>query len=677
VSEGATLSTPITKLLVANRGEIASRIMRTARQLDIATVAVFSDADAEAPFVAQADEAVRLPGHSATDTYLRADLLVAAARTTGADAVHPGYGFLSERAEFAEACVDAGLVFVGPPPDVIEAMGSKIGAKEMMAAAGVPVLPGTTVGDDLEAAARAADEIGLPLLVKASHGGGGRGIRVVEHPSGLLDAVHAARREAAASSGGSEVFLERYVTSPRHVEIQIVGDVHGNVAHLFERECSIQRRFQKVVEEAPSPAVDPALRTLMGEAAVAAAKAIGYVGAGTVEFLVDPERRFYFLEVNARLQVEHPVTEMVTGLDLVRLQLLVAEGHPLPSDVLGASLSGHAVEARLYAEDVPAGFLPATGRVHRFSVPAAPGLRVDTGVDDGSSVSAHYDPLLAKVIAHAATRQEACRRLAAVLDDALLHGPVTNRDLLVGILRDPDFRSGHFDTAYFDGHDPAQLSRSRHHEGASEIHALAAALAGQEERRAAAPVLESIPSGWRNVANAPQSTTYSSADGRLEVRYRIRASRSGRAVEAEVNGRGLGEVALRVSSGRRVDLELDGVRRIVSVHRVGNVSYVDSALGSCELVEEPRFPEPSDLETPGSLLASLPGTVVRTDVRPGDHVEAGTIVVVIEAMKMEQPVRAPRRGTVKEVAVSAGQVVDVGTVLAVIEESAAAEEAEA
>jgi len=662
------LPTPITKLLVANRGEIASRIMRTARQLDIATVAVFSDADVDAPFVADADEAVRLPGSSATDTYLRADLLVAAARTTGADAVHPGYGFLSERAEFAQACVDAGLVFVGPPPGVIEAMGSKVRAKEIMSAAGVPVLPGATTGDDLEAVGRAAEEIGFPLLVKATHGGGGRGIRVVEQSGGLVEAIQSARREAASSSGGGDVFLERYVTLPRHVEVQILGDVHGNVTHLFERECSLQRRFQKVVEEAPSPAVDPALRTLMGDAAVAAARAIGYVGAGTVEFLLDPEGHFYFLEVNTRLQVEHPVTEMVTGLDLVLVQLLVAEGQPLPPDVLGASIRGHAVEARLYAEDVPAGFLPATGRVHRFSIPGGPGLRVDAGVADGSTVSVHYDPLLAKVVAHGATRDEACRRLAAALDDAVLHGVVTNRDLLVGILREPDFRSGQLDTSYFERHDPVRLSRSRHHDGAPEIHALAAALAGQEERRAAAPVLESVPSGWRNVVNAPQSTTYSSAGGRLEVHYRIRTSRGGRTVEAEVNGEGLGEVPLRASSPRHVDLELAGVRRVVSVHRVGDVSYVDSGLGSSELFEEPRFPEPRDLEAPGSLLASLPGTVVRTVVRAGDHVEAGTVVVVLEAMKMEQPVRAPRRGTVKEVAVSAGQVVDVGAVLAVIEE---------
>jgi acyl-CoA carboxylase subunit alpha len=364
---------------------------------------------------------------------------------------------------------------------------------------------------------------------------------------------------------------------------------------------------------------------------------------------------------------------MVTGIDLVRLQLLVAEGEPLPSEALGASLTGHAIEARLYAEDVPAGFLPVTGALHRFSVPAGPGLRVDAGVADGSSVSVHYDPLLAKVIAHGATRHEACRRLAAALDDAVLHGVVTNRDLLVGILRDPDFRSGRFDTSYFDRHDPVRLSGSRYHESAPEIHALAAALAGQEERRAGAPVLNSLPSGWRNVVNAPQSTTYSSAGGRLEVRYRIRASREGRTVEADVNGRGLGEIVLRASSGVRVDLEVGGVRRVASVHRVGHTSYVDSTLGSSELTEEPRFPEPRDLETPGSLLASLPGTVVRTEVRAGDHVEAGTVVVVLEAMKMEQPVRAPRRGTVKEVAVSAGQVVDVGAVLVVIEEPAGGE----
>src|SRR4051812_47050692 len=454
----------IRKLLVANRGEIAARIIRTARAMDIATVAVFSDPDADAPFVAAADEAVRLPGAAPGETYLRGALVVAAARATGADAVHPGYGFLSENAGFARACAEAGLVFVGPSPEAIEAMGSKTAAKERMAAAGVPVLQGTVVGADdqldLEALAGAAADIGYPVLVKAAYGGGGRGMRIVQGASGLAEAVAAARREAAAAFGNGTVFLERFVERPRHVEVQIVGDTRGTVVHLFERECSIQRRYQKIIEEAPSPAVSPELRAELGAAAVAAAKAIDYVGAGTVEFVLDRSGRFFFLEVNTRLQVEHPVTELVTGLDLVRVQLQVADGEPLPDEVTGASITGHAVEVRLYAEDVPAGFLPVTGTLHRFAVPALPGVRVDAGVADGSVVGVHYDPMLAKVIAHGPTRDAACRRLARALAEARGHGVTTNRDPLVGILREGEVRRGGIDTGYLERHDPAELSRN-------------------------------------------------------------------------------------------------------------------------------------------------------------------------------------------------------------------------
>src|SRR3954471_15015577 len=365
----------IGKLLVANRGEIAARVMRTAHDLGISTVAVYSDPDAGAPFVRLADEAVRLPGSSPSETYLRGDLVVAAARATGADAVHPGYGFLSENAGFARACAQAGLTFVGPSPEAIEAMGSKTAAKERMAAAGVPTLPGVVVHDGTDLAGAGA-QIGYPVLVKAAFGGGGRGMRIVRSEDELTEAVAGARREAASAFGDGTVFLERFVERPRHVEVQIVGDTHGTVVHLFERECSIQRRYQKIIEEAPSPAVTPELRAELGAAAVAAAKAIDYVGAGTVEFVLDQDGRFFFLELNPRLQVEHRVTELVPGLALVRVQLQVADGEPLPDEVTSASITGHAVEVRLYAEDVAAGFLPATGTLHRFRVPELPGVRV-------------------------------------------------------------------------------------------------------------------------------------------------------------------------------------------------------------------------------------------------------------------------------------------------------------
>ncbi|MEU7815377.1 biotin carboxylase N-terminal domain-containing protein, partial [Pseudonocardia sp. NPDC049154] len=441
----------IQKLLVANRGEIAARVMRTAHALGIATVAVYSDPDADAPFVRLADEAVRLPGAAPSATYLRGDLVIEAARATGADAVHPGYGFLSENAGFARDCAAAGLTFVGPSPEAIASMGSKLEAKALMDKAGVPVLPGATVQEDTDLNAVAA-EIGFPVLVKAAFGGGGRGMRVVHDPAELADAVAGARREAASAFGDGTVFLERFVVDPRHVEVQIVGDTHGEVVHLFERECSIQRRYQKIVEESPSPAVDDALRAELGAAAVAAGKAIGYTGAGTVEFVLDQDGRFFFLEVNTRLQVEHPVTELVTGLDLVALQLRVAEGEPLPPEVTGAVLDGHAIEVRLYAEDVPAGFLPATGTLHRFRIPDLAGLRLDTGVEDGSVVSPHYDPMLAKVVAHGRTRAEAARTLARALQRAEIHGVTTNRDLLVDILREPEFLAGRTDTGYLTRH---------------------------------------------------------------------------------------------------------------------------------------------------------------------------------------------------------------------------------
>ena len=502
------------KLLIANRGEIASRVIRTARAMDLATVAVFSDPDQGLPFVRDADEAVRLPGSAPADTYLNVEALLAAAAATGADSVHPGYGFLSENAGFARACAAAGLTFVGPTPEAIEAMGSKIGAKEIMAAAGVPVLPGAVFDDvaepDPAALVKAADEIGYPVLVKAAFGGGGRGMRIVQHAAEVAGAVASARREAASAFGNGTVFLERFVEAPRHIEVQIFGDQAGTVVHLFERECSVQRRYQKIIEEAPSPAVGPDLREELCRAAVAAGRAIGYVGAGTVEFVLDSSGRFWFLEVNTRLQVEHPVTELITGLDLVQVQLEVATGRPLPPEVTGATFSGHAVEARLYAEDVAAGYLPASGDVARFDIPAGPGLRVDAGFASGTRVSTFYDSMLAKVIGFGRTRDQARRVLAGALARARLHGVVTNRDLLVGVLREPEFASGAIDTGYLTRHRPEDLCPPA---PVPPEHVLAVALAEQARRRQDAPVLATLPSGWRNNPSAPQRVSYT-AGGR-------------------------------------------------------------------------------------------------------------------------------------------------------------------
>ena len=673
---GNTVS-PITKLLVANRGEIALRIMRTAREMDIATVAVFSDPDSGAPFVAAADEAVRLPGAAPADTYLRGDAIIAAAQATGAGAVHPGYGFLSENAGFARACAAAGLVFVGPAADVIEVMGSKIAAKELLAAAGVPVLPGVTVlaGVTIDATeepdpaklAAAAEEIGYPVLVKAAFGGGGRGMRIAADPARLAEAVASARREATSAFGDGTVFLERLLDRPRHIEVQIVGDSHGTVRHLFERECSVQRRYQKIIEEAPSPVVDERLRTRLGDAAVAAGQTIGYVGAGTVEFVLDGDGSFYFLEVNTRLQVEHPVTELITGLDLVRVQLEVAEGRPLGPEVTSARISGHAMEARLYAEDVPAGFQPAIGTLHRFAIPALPGIRVDAGVSDGSVVGVHYDPMLAKVIAHGANRDQARRRLASALARAELHGVTTNRDLLVGVLGEAEFSDAAIDTGYLDRHDPAVLAAPLGGE-ALDLHAAAAALAGQAARRATAPVLCGVPSGWRNVPNEDQVTVLRCGGQHLEVRYAFSRDR----LRIAVGGRDLPGVAGGEIGPEGADLTVGGIRRRYRVHWVGGTAYVDSALGSSVLTEVPRFAEPVVTAAVGSLLAPMPGTVVRVAVTPGDQVVAHDPMVVLEAMKMEHTVRAPAAGVVTGVNVLVGQAVDTGTELARVDPAAGA-----
>ncbi|WP_181779562.1 ATP-binding protein [Pseudonocardia pini] len=660
----------IQKLLIANRGEIAARVMRTAHSLGIGTVAVYSDPDAAAPFVSLADEAVRLPGAAPSDTYLRADLVIAAARATGADAVHPGYGFLSENAQFARDCAAAGLTFVGPTPEAIASMGSKLEAKALMEKAGVPVLPGATVDESSDLGAIAAD-IGFPVLVKAAFGGGGRGMRVVHTPAELTEAVEGARREAASAFGDGTVFLERFVVNPRHVEVQILGDTHGEVVSLFERDCSIQRRYQKIVEESPSPAVDEVQRAELGEAAVAAGKAIGYTGAGTVEFVMDQDGKFFFLEVNTRLQVEHPVTELVTGLDLVELQLRVAEGEPLPPEVLGAGISGHAIEVRLYAEDVPAGFLPATGTLHRFAIPDLPGIRVDSGVVDGSVVGTNYDPMLAKVIAHGRTRTEAARTLARALQRAELHGVTTNRDLLVGILREPEFLAGKTDTGYLTRHDPAQLCRWSTSQapspgapgGGGVRQAAAAALAAQAGNRASARVLAGIPSGWRNVGGQPQRAAYTLGDETLEVTYAFR--RSG--LDLAVNGEAL-PARLVAATPESVELEIDGVSRTYAVHRVPGWSYVDGPDGSAALAEVPRFADPNAVAHAGSLLAPMPGGVVRVLAAQGDPVTAGQALVVLEAMKMEHTVAAPVDGVVAEIHVGAGDQVDTGQVLAVVEE---------
>jgi propionyl-CoA carboxylase alpha chain len=631
------VSEPITKLLVANRGEIARRIMRTCRELGIATVAVFSDADRDAPFVAEADEAVPLGGATAAESYLRAEAIVAAAERTGAGAVHPGYGFLAESPDLAERCRKRDLRFIGPSPEALAAMGNKLEAKRLAAGAGVPVLPGP--------------EAGFPVMVKAVAGGGGVGMRLVAGPAELDEALAAGRRAAEAAFGDGEVFLERYLEGARHVEVQIAGDLDGGMLHLFERECSIQRRHQKVIEEAPSPAVDADLRRRLGELAIAAGRAVGCTGLATVEFLLVGDE-LYFLEMNPRLQVEHPVTEAVTGWDLVALQIRLAEGAPLPPPP--PAPEGHAIEARLYAEDPRRGFLPAAGTLHRFLVEARPGLRVDAGVVDGSRVDAHYDPLLAKVIASAPTRAEAARLLAWALEGARLHGPPTNRDLLLGVLRHPEFLAGRVDTGFLERHTAELLAAATAAPEAAWLNPLAAALAAQAARRAG----ETLPSGWRNNPSQLQRTEFEG----VSVGYRL--ARDGLLVEVDGEPR---EVRLWSCGPELVELEADGVLRRFEVQRAGDLHYVDGPLGPSALRELPALPEPAAAAAPaGSLVAPLPGVVRRVAAAPGDRVEAGALLVVLEAMKTEHRVTAPHAGKVTGLLVVEGQEVQAGAALAVL-----------
>ncbi|MEU4290728.1 biotin carboxylase N-terminal domain-containing protein [Kribbella sp. NPDC026596] len=652
----------LTSVLVANRGEIARRIFRTARSLGLSTVAIHSTADAGSPHAAEADAAVHLPGNTPSETYLRSELIVEAALRAGADAVHPGYGFLSENAGFAQAVIDAGLTWIGPPVDAISSMGSKIEAKKLMSTAGVPVLA------ELTPAEVSADD--LPVLVKASAGGGGRGMRVVSRLEDLPREIEAASAEALSAFGDGTVFCERYLAAGRHIEVQIMADEHGTIWAVGERECSIQRRHQKVIEEAPSPLVErvPAMRAALFDAARKAAAAINYVGAGTVEFLADEAGNFYFLEMNTRLQVEHPVTEETTGLDLVALQFAVAAGERLPADP--PPTVGHAIEVRLYAEDPTNDWQPQTGTLQRFALERGEseggggarlavgarvsGVRVDSGVVDGSEVSPYYDAMLAKVIAFGPGRSVVARRLAGELQRARIHGVGTNRELLAWILRHPVFLAGDTDTAFFEKHGVGGGAEP----DVERVSALAAALADAAGRQVEARVR--VPSGWRNLASQPQRKSYRAGVTTYEVEYRL--TRDGLVAE--------GNVQLVDSAPDRVVLEVGGVRRTFEVAAYDGMVCVDSSLGSVSLTPVERFTDPAQQVSAGSLLAPMPGIVIRVGVQVGDVVEQGQPLLWLEAMKMEHTIAAPTDGVLNELRVEAGQQVEVGAVLAVVGEEA-------
>ena len=655
--------TAIGTLLVANRGEIARRVFRTARAMGMRCAAVYPAADAGAPFVAEADVAVRLPGG-----YLDSEAVVAAALAVGADAVHPGYGFLAENAGFARAVLGAGLVWVGPAPDAIETMGDKLAAKAAAAAAGVPTLPSS---EDLTE----AGEVGFPLMVKAAAAGGGKGMRLVSDPAELEAAVAAARREALGGFGDDTVFLERYLPRCRHVEVQILGDAHGNVVHLGERECSIQRRHQKIIEESPSTAVGDELRAAMGEAAVGLASSISYCSAGTVELLLDDDTgEFFFLEVNTRLQVEHPVTEEVTGVDLVREQLRVAAGEPLGYGQSDIAFAGHAIEARLYAEDPAAGFLPAVGTLAAFAPSAELAVRWDSGVEAGSEVGLDFDPMLAKVIAHGPTRAEAAGRLALALERLHIGGVTTNRHFLVAALRSAAFLAGDTTTDFIDRADPsraAALSAAQ-----CQRAAVVAAMWLQAAERREARTLGWLPSGWRHGRLPPErmELVFDAAAGPGEVTVSYRPQRDGSFVVRAECGDCASEAPATIAawSPDTLDVEWDGRRVRYAVTADGDRVHLTGDSETVTVAVLPRFGAPDHGLAAGGFAAPMPGVIVEVRVEPGEQVAAGHTLVVMEGMKMEHHVSAPCDGTVTEVLVAPGDQVDNGSPLLVFEAAEAA-----
>ncbi len=712
----------ITRILVANRGEIARRVIRTSHAMGLTTVAIHSEPDADAPFVRDADLTVAIGGRTSAESYLVAEKVLDAARRSGADAIHPGYGFLSENPEFAAAVTDAGLAWIGPTPQSMRAMALKVQAKRLVAAAGVPLVPGAELAADASDpdVARAGAGVGFPLLVKASAGGGGKGMRLVRDPGELVEAVAGARNEAASAFGDPTVFLERYLERGRHVEVQVFGDEHGNVVHLFERECSIQRRHQKVVEESPSPGATEVTLERMYAAAVAAARAISYVGAGTVEFMVAGEgdtQEFFFLEMNTRLQVEHPVTEEVTGLDLVEWQVRVARGEELPLAQEQVTRSGHAIEVRLYAEDPARGHLPGMGRIERFAPAPTRGIRVESGVESGSEVSAFYDPMLAKMISYAPSRGAAAALLAGSLESLEVAGVPTNRESLAAILRHPAFLAGDTTTAFLDEHPEVAVPVLDRSELAT--HLVAAALGLAEQERVGQPWAALAPMGWRNIAAVPEVRRFGYSEFGLDLSIEVHHTRGraggvdillvGDGVMIEGQSRsdagpevlhaaardGLDSEALdseasspaearfevgvaplpaslRVtglrSEGNLVMVEVDGVGGWFTVRRAGEWVLVTGLGRTSVLRVLPRHPDASEHAHEHGLVTPVPGTVTAVLVGAGDQVCAGDTLVILEAMKMEHRIKADADGVVEEIRVAVGDSMDAHHVVAVLEE---------
>ena len=645
------------KVLIANRGEIAVRVIRSAQSLGYRTVAVFSEADSEAPHVSAADEAICIGASAVGESYLVADKLIAAAQKTGADAIHPGYGFLSENSAFAKACVDANITFIGPRPDAIDLMGSKRQSKIAMIEAGVPCIPGYEGADQSDEALKtAATEIGMPVMLKASAGGGGRGMRLVTDVKDLDEHIKSARSEALNAFGSGELIIEKAVMQPRHIEIQIFADTFGNTVYLGERDCSVQRRHQKVVEEAPSPFVNPEMRKAMGEAAVNAAKSCNYVGAGTVEFLADSEGNFYFLEMNTRLQVEHPVTELITGLDLVAMQLKVAAGDVLPVTQEDVTLTGHAMEVRLYAEDPSANFVPQTGTLHLWQPAQGEGVRIDSGIKQGQVVSSFYDPMLAKLITYGANREEARRRLIRVIEDSHLLGIKDNRAFLASILRHPAFIEGEATTAFI-GDDFAEDATMTPAKASAEHTALAAAILCASDSEGTGRA------AWHNNTLGSRFIKLAAADETIELSLSQQGSDNS-CIEVEfTENENISNQTVEIleRTNNTVRYQFEGVIKtqvFAIVEELGiEALHLSTTYGNLVFSDLTYQSAKANQAGSDQILASMDGGIVEVLVNEGDSVEVGQTLVVLEAMKMEHPLKAEVAGIVANINVAAGDQV--------------------